>query len=114
MPDHHHHQGPPTPPEGFHALNALRLRFWIGGKLRDEVWIDASDPEVGELTERVSAYHLRLSEMAEAAGVEWMTEVYDPAQPEERAYLRIGTDAAGMRQPQPWDGTIPGVNGHQQ
>jgi len=112
MPHHHPHD-PPTPPEGFRALTALRLRLWIGGELRDELWINADDPNVSELTDATSAYHLRVTEMAEAAGVPWMTEVYDPAAAPDRAYLRIGTDAAGMIDPQPWDGAIPGANGRQ-
>ena len=106
MPGHHH--DPPTPPEGFRALTALRLRLWIGGELRDELWINADDPNAGELTEATSAYHLRVTEMAEAAGVVWMTEVYDPAADPDHAYLRIGTDLAGMSAgARRWNGEIP-------
>jgi hypothetical protein len=101
MDNHHHHSDPPTPPEGFRAVNALRLRFWIGGRLHDEVWLDAADPEAGDLASFCATYHSDLAEMAEAAGVPWLTEVYDPAQPRDRAYLRIGTDTAGMVQPKP-------------
>ena len=100
MPAHHH--DPPTPPEGFRAENALRLRFWIGGRLRDEVWLDAADSKAGDLANFCATYHAELAELADAAGIPWMTEVYDPGQPEERAYLRIGTDAQGMIRPQRW------------
>jgi hypothetical protein len=103
MPHHHPHD-PPTPPEGFRALRALRLRFWVSGRLRDEVWIDAADPEAGGLAEFVGAYHVKLSEMADAAGVPWMTEVFDPEEPADSAYLRFGTDPAGITEPRPMNG----------
>lgn len=111
MPDDHRHQhtDPPTPPEGFRALTALRLRLWIGGELRDELWINADDPNVSELTDATAAYHLRITEMADAAGIVWMTEVYDPGQPEDRAYLRIGTDLDGMHEPRPLNGDGGGL-----
>jgi hypothetical protein len=97
-----HHHDPPTPPEGFNAQQALRLRFWIGGRLRDEVWLDAADSGAGDLASFCATYHSELAELADAAGIPWMTEVYDPGLPEQHAYLRIGTDAAGMIYPQPW------------
>jgi len=105
---HHHHDNPPTPPEGFRAQQALRLRFWIGGQLRDEVWLDAGDPEARNLAGYCATYHSEMAELADAAGVLWMTEVYDPAAPEDQAYLRIGTDVGGMHLPLPWSGEIPG------
>lgn len=109
-----HHHDPPTPPEGFRAAaSALRLRLWIGGELRDEVWIDSADANSAELASMTAAYHVRITEMAEAAGVVWMTEVYDPAAEPDRAYLRIGTDPAGMSsETQPWNGRVPRLKGN--
>jgi hypothetical protein len=104
----HHHSDPPTPPEGFRAQTALRLRFWIGGRLRDEIWLDAADSGAGDLAQFCATYHTELAEMADAAGIPWMTEVYDPGQPEDRAYLRIGTDLDGMHDPRPLNGSGPG------
>lgn len=87
---------PPDSPAAHLPDTALRLRFWFGRRLRDEVWLDAADPEADHLAEQVSAYHLRLSDLADAAGVPWLVEVYDPAAPEDQAYRRYGTDAEGM------------------
>jgi hypothetical protein len=93
---------PPAPAAYFdHPDAALRLRFWFGGHLRDEVWLDAADPESDPLAESVSAYHMRLTRLADAAGVVWMVEVYDPGAPPGRAYHRYGTDVAGMVAPAP-------------
>lgn len=90
---------PPAPPFRYAYDSRLRLRFWIAGQLRDEVWLDSADPDAGNLAEFVSAYHLRLSEMADAVGLPWLTEVYDPGAPEAEAYLRFGTDTKGMVEP---------------
>jgi hypothetical protein len=99
---------PPKPrqplPPGLDAHDALRLRFWIGGQLRDEVWIDASDPRSGELAEYCATYHADQADMANAAGVLWLVEVYNPELPEEHAYVRFGTDAGGMTAPMPLNG----------
>jgi hypothetical protein len=81
--------------------NRLRLRFWTGGQLRDEVWLDAADPESGALAAFVAEYHHTLASNAEAHGVGWLSEVFDPAAPEEHAYVRFGTDVAGMIDPVP-------------
>ena len=93
----------PKPPPFASPETALRLRFYFGGRLRDEVWLDAADPESMPLATAVSGYHVRLADLADAVGVPWMVEVYDPAAPEDRAYIRYGTDAEGMIQP----GEIP-------
>jgi hypothetical protein len=94
----------PAPPDGLDAHDALRLRFWIGGQLRDEVWINASDPHAGDLAEYCATYHADQADMANAAGVPWLVEVYNPDVPEDHAYVRFGTDAAGMTMPVPFDG----------
>lgn len=112
MPDHHH--DPPTPPEGFRVQSALRLRLWIGGELRDELWVDADDPNTADLTNLTAAYHRRITDMADAAGITWMTEVYNPELPEAHAYLRVGTDKAGMVDPRRvvgWIDNLPTAEG---
>jgi hypothetical protein len=77
----------------------LRLRLWIDGALIDEAWIDSLDPDSKTKVETVTAVHTHLAELADAHGVPWLTEVYDPEQPEDRAYIRVGTDKAGMVAP---------------
>ena len=77
----------------------LRLRLWIDGALIDEAWIDSTDPDAPAKTESLSAVHSHLAELADSHGVPWLTEVYDPAAPEDQAYIRVGTDKAGMVQP---------------
>jgi hypothetical protein len=96
----------PTTPAAYfdHPDAAIRLRFWFGRRLRDEVWMDAADPEHHTLAEDVGAYHVRLSELADAAGVPWWVEVYDPGA---ETFHRYGTDteaiatAAAPRPPHP-------------
>jgi hypothetical protein len=94
----------PAPPPGLDAHDALRLRFWIGGQLRDEVWIDTADPGASDLAGYCATYHADQAEMADAAGVPWLVEVYNPELPDEQAYIRIGTDPAGMVAPIPLNG----------
>jgi hypothetical protein len=77
----------------------LRLRLWIDGALIDEAWIDSLDPRAQDLTATVSEVHSHLAELADAHGVPWLTEVYDPEAPEDQAYIRVGTDKDGMVQP---------------
>jgi hypothetical protein len=77
----------------------LRLRLWIAGALIDEAWIDSLDPEAQAKTATVSEVHSQLAELADAHGVPWLTEVYDPEAPEDQAYIRVGTDKDGMVQP---------------
>jgi hypothetical protein len=77
----------------------LRLRLWIAGALISEAWIDSLDPRAQDLTAEVSEVHSHLAELADAHGVPWLTEVYDPEAPEDQAYIRVGTDKDGMVQP---------------
>ena len=77
----------------------LRIRLWIDGALIDEAWIDSLNPEAPAQTSALTAVHSQLAELADAHGIPWLTEVYDPEAPEGQAYLRIGTDKAGMVQP---------------
>lgn len=99
MPEHRPPGQPPNLPPGLDAHDALRLRFWIGGQLRDEVWIDASDPNAGDLAEYCSTYHAAQAELADAAGVGWLVEVYNPELAEDQAYIRFGTDPDGIVAP---------------
>jgi hypothetical protein len=77
----------------------LRLRLWIDGALIDEAWIDSLDPHAASRVDAVHAVHTHLAELANAHGVPWLTEVYNPEAPEGDQYIRIGTDDAGMVQP---------------
>jgi hypothetical protein len=104
MPEHRPPGQPPNLPPGLDAHDALRLRFWIGGQLRDEVWIDASDPRSAELAEFCATYHADQADMASAAGLPWLVEVYNPELAEDQAYIRFGTDQAGMIAPAAFDG----------
>jgi len=80
----------------------LRFRVWIAARLADEAWIDASNPDAEQLMEAVRAHQYALVEQAAAADRPWLIEVYDPAKPEDEAYWRLGTDAAGMVDPIPF------------
>ena len=82
----------PAPPIA-HPDATLRLRFWFGRRLRDEVWMDAADPEHHQLAEQIGTYHSRLSDLADAAAVPWWVEVYDPATGRIHGY---GTDAEAI------------------
>ena len=90
---------PPDQPDS--SDSRLRLRFYVGGDLRDQVWIDAADGAAGDIAQHVATYHGHMAELADAAGLLWAVEVYDPASPPDQAYLRFGTDTNGMVAPQP-------------
>lgn len=77
----------------------LRFRVWINTHLVEEVWLDVEDEHDRGRVQRVRDRHLALAADADTAGRPWLIEIYDPAQPEERAYLRFGTDRAGMVHP---------------
>jgi ribosomal protein L37E len=72
----------------------LRMRLYVAGKVVDEQWVDSP-----ELVEQIGARHQAIAEDAERAGQVWMVEVWDPDAPENAAYLRFGTDQAGMVEP---------------
>jgi hypothetical protein len=94
----------PNPPED--VTGKLRLRLWIGGKLFDETWIDARDPDAGQTAELVSIMHTDAVRIADDNGTPWLAEVFDPEAPEEAGCLRWGTDPAGMVQPVPITWTV--------
>jgi hypothetical protein len=91
----------PALTDGSHPDARLRLRFWTGGQLRDEVWISADAQGAGDIAMTVATYHGHLADLADAAGVPWLVEVFDPAAPTEQGYLRFGTDKDGMIEPAP-------------
>jgi hypothetical protein len=87
----------------------IRIRFWTAGQLRDELWFGKHDPEMSQLCNFVTDYHQALADRADQTGLRWLVEVYDPSAAPEQAYVRFGTDQAGMRDPIPmmWRNTPP-------
>jgi hypothetical protein len=83
----------------------LRARMYVGGELRDEQWLDVSDPGHEEATDELLRRHLDLAERSTAAGLSWLLEMYDPGLPAGLRYLRLGTDATRMANPTAW--TVP-------
>ena len=78
----------------------LRFRIWIGGRLTVEQWVDVFELTVPMLAQ-MQADHVAAVDRANAAGLAWMIEVYDPAEPDQVAYFRFGTDRDAMVQPEP-------------
>jgi hypothetical protein len=99
------HRGPRAPalvPDalpGNPADPRLCLRLFIGGCLADETWLDCSDPDAQRLADITTAVHSEGVDAAREYGVPWLIEVYDPASPEDLAYLRTGSDHAAMVAP---------------
>ena len=77
----------------------LRFRLFVGGQLIDQVWLNADNPADHDRIDEVRDRHDALSVQADADGLPWMVEVYDPALHDREAYLRFGTDTDGMVQP---------------
>lgn len=78
----------------------LRLRLYVEGTLMDEVWIeDATRPAAEAEARAITERHLQLALDAEAHGLRWQVETWDPALPEGKQYFRMGTDTAGMGRP---------------
>lgn len=77
----------------------LRLRVFTGGTLADEQWIDTASPDCLRRAEETRNRHVALVEQAVRDGRPWLVETYDPDQPEESRYIRVGTDTRGMRVP---------------
>ena len=78
----------------------IRFRLYVAGELVDEVWFDVSNPDVDALADRARDRHTAMALEADAAGQLWMVEIYNPAASAESAYMRFGTDADGMIDPQ--------------
>ena len=74
----------------------LRFRVWVAGTLVREDWAGA--PYEMAL---IAGEHERIAREASEKGKGFTVEVYDPDKPEEEAYLRFGSDAAGMVTPVP-------------
>lgn len=77
----------------------LRFRIYIDATLADQTWIDASNPDAQRITTKLQHKHHRMARTAEQAGQAWLIEIYNPAMPDDQAYLRFGTDTAGMVAP---------------
>lgn len=75
-------------------MSALRFRVWVAGQLRLEEWLDEriNPAASAEAAQRHAA-------LAMASGHPWLVEIYDPDADEANAYVRFGTDTAGMVEP---------------
>jgi hypothetical protein len=73
-------------------------------ELAEEVWVSAIEPNAEARIEEIRARHISWAAAAETEGKPWLIEIYDPALAEDEAYLRMGTDAAGMVDPRPMQG----------
>jgi hypothetical protein len=85
--------------------DSLRIRLWIGAKLADEQWLVD-----GEQAAELGPAHVRRVQAADSEGLLWLVEVWDPAKPDDEAFMRYGTDSAGMAAPYeveqwPWEAT---------
>jgi hypothetical protein len=86
-------------------MNGLRFRVFVGGALKHEEWLEIEDmgQTRGEMAARAIAAVERHAQIAfSEPGRPWMIEVYDPDQPPDRAYTRLGTDLEGMVDPRPF------------
>lgn len=77
----------------------LRLRLLIAGRVADETWLDANDPDAQRLADITTAVHSEGVDACREYGVPWLIEVYQPAADPGSAYLRAGSDAAAMAWP---------------
>jgi hypothetical protein len=77
----------------------LRLRLLIAGRVADETWLDADDPDAQRLADITTAVHSEGVDACREYEVPWLIEVYRPAEPAASAYLRVGSDVAAMAAP---------------
>jgi hypothetical protein len=77
----------------------LRHRLWINATLVDETWLDASAFDADAEADAVIEQYRRITAIADTRGLPWLVELYDPAEPEDQAYSRMGTDKRGMIDP---------------
>jgi hypothetical protein len=73
------------------AVRGLRFRVWVGGRLLLEEWITAPD--------HAAVAAVKHAAVALDTGEPWLVEVFDPEAPAAEAYMRFGTDTAGMVDP---------------
>jgi hypothetical protein len=59
--------------------------------IADEVWLDRTEDAAG-----AGNRHADMCADAEARGLPWLLEVYDPDLPEPAAYVRYGTDLGAI------------------
>jgi hypothetical protein len=75
----------------------LRFRVRVDGEIVAEDWLPSREWEGrADSGEQLAQRHKAICEAAEDDGKRWQIEVYDPDVPEAEAYLRFGTDQAGM------------------
>jgi hypothetical protein len=60
----------------------IRFRLRVDGKVVDETWIDAGNPDCVQHANRLAIRHNVLAIEAERAGRRWEVETYDPALPD--------------------------------
>lgn len=77
----------------------LRFSIYIEGELVDSRWLDATDPGAQDKLMAIMEEQVEITSNANAAGLGWLAEIYDPAKPPGRQYTRIGTDRAHMAAP---------------
>lgn len=82
-------------PGGRWVSAGLRFRVFVAGVLEVEDWVDA------EHAGRETAVGLAFQHAAVAltSGKPWLVEVFDPDAPPDEAFIRFGSDAAGMVEP---------------
>jgi hypothetical protein len=79
-------------------MNGLRIRLFLAGTMVLEEWID--DPALA------LAAGQRHMELAVDADQPWLLEIFDPDAPTDTAYIRFGSDPAGMVDPMPLEPPI--------
>lgn len=84
----------------------LRFRMWVDGRLVDEMWVDAGNPDAERITDAARDRHQAMAARADRDDLVWLVEVFDPGELPERAYVRMGTDRAGMVAPEPLCGCV--------
>lgn len=89
--------GPWSEPQPRPEGGMLRFRFYDNGKIITEDWLTGVHPDAGP---KLARLHRAFTEAAEIAGHVWMIEIYNPDEPDDDdAYLRFGSDKAGMIMP---------------
>lgn len=79
----------------------MRIRVWVDAKLTEELWLDAGNPDWERITDAARDRHQAITDRADRDGLVWLVEMFDPDLPPGEAYVRVGTDQAGMVSPEP-------------
>jgi hypothetical protein len=80
----------------------LCFRMTVADDVVDEHWFDALEPdyvdaEKPDYVEGIAERHAGIRARAEAAGLDWRLEIYDPG--DDRT-VRLGSSSRGMRAPE--------------